>query len=342
MRDPAFWWRGASWQARLLAPVAAIYGAVAARRMTRDGAAAGVPVICVGNFHTGGAGKTPAAILVARLLMAEGERPAFLSRGYGGSLPGPLEVDPSRHDAADVGDEPLLLSRVAPAIVARDRVAGARLACARGASVIIMDDGFQSPSLRKDLSLIVIDSRRGVGNGRVFPAGPLRAPLPVQLARTSAMLVIDEPRGESGEGVAPLITGATFPVWRARFKPQEKSHEALRGARVLAFAGIGDPARFFATLRAHGADVVATEIFPDHHPYTVDEMRGLIERGRRDGLRLVTTEKDAVRLPQPLRSSTDAAVFAFAVDLEPDDRPDVTGFLREELARARRSLNRAN
>lgn len=341
MRDPAFWWRGASWQARLLAPVAAVYGAVAAWRMARSGVVAGVPVICIGNFHTGGAGKTPAAILVAHLLMADGERPVFLSRGYGGAHAGPLEVDPSRHGAADVGDEPLLLSRLAPAIVARDRVAGARLACARGASVIIMDDGFQSPALRKDISLIVIDSRRGVGNGKVFPAGPLRAPLPLQLARTGAMLVIDEPRDEGRNNIGPLIAGVPFPVWYARFKPQENSCAAVRGARVLAFAGIGDPTRFFATLRAHGAAVVATEIFPDHHPYTDADMQRLIERGRRDGLRLVTTEKDAVRLPPQLLSAADSAIHVFAVDLEPDDTPDLARFLREGLARARRSLSGA-
>lgn len=347
MREPSFWWREASWQAVLLAPVAAIYGAVAAWRMRGAGAAAGVPVICVGNFHTGGAGKTPTAMLVARLLAAAGERPVFLTRGYGGTLAGPVRVDPSRHGAADVGDEPLLLQRVAPVIVSRDRVAGARAAREAGASIIVMDDGFQNPALRKDLSLIVIDAARGVGNGRVLPAGPLRAPLAAQLARTDAVIEIDAPRadgkadGGADRNATPrangFAAGSTFPRWRARFRARE-GHEGARGRRVLAFAGIGDPERFFATLRAHGVDVAATESFPDHHPFSADDLERLSARAAREGLTLVTTEKDRVRLASPPGlAGRAAAIEAFAVTLEVDDEAGLARFLMDAVARARTS-----
>src|SRR5262245_48992778 len=190
MRDPAFWWRPAGVAAALLSPIGAIYGVVAGARMTRPGRRAGVPVICIGNLTLGGAGKTPAAICAAQILIDAGHKPFVLSRGYGGTLEGPVQVDPKRHPAAEVGDEPLLLARAAPTVVARDRVAGAEAARAAGAGSIVMDDGFQSPNLHKDLSVLVVDGRRGIGNARVFPAGPLRAPLDAQLRRAGAMLVI--------------------------------------------------------------------------------------------------------------------------------------------------------
>src|SRR6266849_1029797 len=183
MREPSFWWREPAAGALvpiLLAPLAAAYGAVAAARLVRPGNSAGVPVLCVGNLTVGGAGKTPTALALARMLAAAGRRPIFLSRGYGGTLAGPVHVDPKRHRAADVGDEPLLLARSAPTVVARDRVAGAAMAHATGAGSIVMDDRFQSPNLHKDLSILVVDGRRGVGNAQVFPAGPLRAPLDAQ------------------------------------------------------------------------------------------------------------------------------------------------------------------
>ncbi|HWL04116.1 MAG TPA: tetraacyldisaccharide 4'-kinase, partial [Xanthobacteraceae bacterium] len=189
MRPPAFWTRRPGLAAGLLSPIAALYDRIATRRMTRAGAALSVPVICIGNPTLGGAGKTPTAIAVAQLLTAAGERPVLLSRGYGGRLAGPVRVDPARHLAADVGDEPLLLARAAPVVVARDRVAGAHLALSAGASVMVMDDGFQNPSLHKDFSILVVDGGSGIGNGRVFPAGPLRASLDAQLARAQALLV---------------------------------------------------------------------------------------------------------------------------------------------------------
>ncbi|MGC1694090.1 MAG: tetraacyldisaccharide 4'-kinase, partial [Pseudolabrys sp.] len=192
MREPAFWWRKPGLLSGLLAPAAACYGAIAARRMAKAGAHAAVPVLCVGNFTHGGAGKTPTALWLAKMLEYAGEKPFCLSRGYGGSIAGPQRVDPKLDGAAQVGDEALLLARVAPTIIAHDRVAGAEAARTGGASIIVMDDGLQNPSLAKDFTLAVVDGRRGIGNGRVFPAGPLRAPLATQLARTGALLVIGD------------------------------------------------------------------------------------------------------------------------------------------------------
>ena len=275
-------------------PLAALYGSIAARRMMRPGADAGVPVICVGNYHTGGAGKTPTVLALVEMLRALGETPFVLSRGYGGSLPGPLRVDAARHAAAEVGDEPLMMAAHAPVVIARDRVAGARLARGEGAGVIVMDDGFQNPALRKDLSLIVVGAARGLGNGRVFPAGPLRAPLAPQLARTDALLVIGE--GDAAADLECALAARGAPVFHARVTPDAKTVAALVGKRVLAFAGIGDPGRFFDTLRAQGIEVAAERTFPDHHRFTKDEISALRAAAARDGLALVTTEKDFARL----------------------------------------------
>src|SRR5882757_8080196 len=190
MREPGFWHRPSSWTSLLLRPLAALYGAVAAGRMQRPGVDAGVPVLCVGNYHVGGAGKTPTVLALAKLLRELGERPVVLSRGYGGKLRGPIKVEGERHVAADVGDEPLMLAQALSVVIARDRAEGVALAKSQGASVILMDDGFQNPAIVKDASLIVIDGDRGLGNGLVIPAGPLRAPLPPQLARTDALVIV--------------------------------------------------------------------------------------------------------------------------------------------------------
>jgi tetraacyldisaccharide 4'-kinase len=289
MKAPAFWWNEPGAAAALLSPLAALYGGIAARRLTLPGARAGVPVICVGNPTVGGAGKTPTAMMIARLLIAAGERPTFLTRGYGGRLAGPVMVE-AGHSAIQVGDEPLLLARVAPTIVAHNRVAGARLARDKGASVIVMDDGFQNPALAKDFSLLVIDGRRRIGNGRVIPAGPLRAPLGPQLARANAILVIGEAAGS-----LPL-NGAAVPVFHGVLEPDAAAVKSLAGAQVLAFAGIGDPEKFFATLRAAGIDAAQRRGFPDHHRYNDKEAAKLIADADRAGLTLLTTEKDFARM----------------------------------------------
>ena len=304
MREPAFWWRDAGPLAALLAPLGALYGAVAASRLRRKGRHAGVPVICIGNPTLGGSGKTPAAIAVARMLQAQGARPAFLTRGYGGQLAGPVVVTPT-HTAAEVGDEPLLLARVAPTIVARDRVAGAQTAAAAGADVIVMDDGFQNPALAKDFSLLVIDGRRGIGNGKVFPAGPLRAPLAAQLTRAQALLVVGD-AGPSTQDVIATAKARTLPTLTGRLVPDPAAVAALAGRRALAFAGIGDPDKFFATLRDAGIAVTATRGFADHHVFTAAEAAALIARADADQLALVTTEKDLARM------AGDAALLALA------------------------------
>ncbi len=296
MRAPAFWWTprpGLS--AWVLAPISWIWGYVAGRRMARHGETIAAPVICVGNFVVGGAGKTPVALAIAEILQGRGLKPAFLSRGHGGSLgASPVLVDASRHGAADVGDEPLLLARRASTFVARDRVAGARAAAAAGAEAIIMDDGLQNPSLAKRLTVAVVDADVGVGNGRCLPAGPLRAPLTAQWARVDAVVLVGE--GSAGDTVALSAAAYGKPVFRARLAPDPGVAVGLVGRKVLAFAGIGRPGKFFSTLVEIGADIVARFPFPDHHAYTRRDIDALVARARELEAIPVTTEKDAARI----------------------------------------------
>jgi tetraacyldisaccharide 4'-kinase len=334
MREPRFWHGPPSWKSHLLRPLAALYGAVAARRLHMKGFDAGIPVLCVGNYHVGGAGKTPTVLALAKLLRALGETPVVLSRGYGGRLGGPVMVDPSRHAAGDVGDEPLMMSQEVPVAVARDRIDGVALAKSRRASVILMDDGFQNPSVAKDASLIVIDSERGLGNGQVLPAGPLRAPLKPQVARTDALVVVGD--GGASAGVAAAVAAKGGQVFVARLKPDETSLAALRGKRLLAFAGIGDPARFFRTLRTCGLDVVRERAFADHHVFSESDLDALQADARADQLTLVTTEKDFARLrggAEPPAFGSEIA--ALAVTLEFADAAAMRKFLAETLFKAR-------
>jgi tetraacyldisaccharide 4'-kinase len=335
MREPAFWHRPSSLLSQLLAPIGALYGAIVARRLMRTGLRAGVPVICVGNYHVGGAGKTPTVLALAGTLRTLGETPVVLSRGHGGRLEGPLQVDPRHHTAADVGDEPLMTAESLPVMVSRQRAAGLAPARALGASVIVMDDGFQNPTVAKDISLIVIDGDRALGNGRVLPAGPLRAPLAPQLARTDALVIVGE--GTAADGVATAVRTQGGLVLRAKLKPNENSVVELRGRRVYAFAGIGDPQRFFRSLRACGIEVAGERVFADHHPFSQGEVAELRAAAKQGGLTLVTTEKDMARL----RSTDGLAAFArtvvaFAGTLCFDDEPSLQSFLTERLVRARR------
>jgi tetraacyldisaccharide 4'-kinase len=328
MRDPAFWWTGPSAAAALLAPAAACYGAIAARRMARPGCKAAVPVICVGNFTVGGAGKTPAAMALARVLLQWGRRPFFLSRGYGGRVAGPVRIDEGPWTAAEVGDEPLLLAGVAPAIVARARPAGVAAAVAGGADTIIMDDGLQNPSVQKDLALAVVDGRRGIGNGRIFPAGPLRAPLAAQLDHIGAVLVV----GAASPAAEPAIAAAQkrgLPVFCGDVKPAPEAVAALAGKPVLAFAGIADPGKFFATLEGHGIPAAIRRPFPDHHPYAANEMVELVACAERNGLTLVTTEKDMARLRgDPAAAELAARTAVLPVTLRFSDMARVEEMLR--------------
>ena len=334
MREPAFWHRPRSLKSHLLRPLAALYGTITALRLQRKGFDAGVPVLCVGNYHLGGAGKTPTVLALANILSELGERPVVLSRGYGGERRGPVLVDPGRHSAQEVGDEPLMLAAHLPVVVARDRVDGVALAKSRLASVILMDDGFQNPALVKDCSLIVIDSERGIGNGLVFPAGPLRAPLPAQLARTDALVVIGA--GAAAKDVAAAVAAPGKPVLAAHLEPDPAAVTQLRGQRVLAFAGIGDPGRFFRTLQASGIEVAQQKAFADHHRFSLGEIAALVADAKRDGLIPVTTEKDLVRLRGDAQLSALAReIVPFPVALQFDDAERLRKFLADRLFRAR-------
>lgn len=295
MRAPGFWWRprpGAL--ARLLQPVGWLYGAITLRRMRRSGVQAGLPVICVGNFVAGGAGKTPTGIAIATLLLQRGETPFMLTRGYGGTLSGPIEVDPISHLASEVGDEALLLARQARTIVARERPAGAALAKALGASVIVMDDGLQNPSLAKHLRLAVVDGASGVGNGLCLPAGPLRAPLEGQFGSTDAVIVIGA--GEAGMAVAKRARERGLAVLMAQLEPPPEVVARLGGQAVMAVSGIGRPEKFVATLSAAKARIVAERAFGDHHAYVASDVSALIVEAKTRNCLIATTEKDMTKL----------------------------------------------
>jgi tetraacyldisaccharide 4'-kinase len=297
MRAPEFWARD-TLPGRLLSPLGEAYGLAGRlrRRLARPARAA-VPVICVGNLVAGGAGKTPVAMALASQLSARGRQPHLLTRGYGGRLPGPLRVDPARHDAAAVGDEALLLAEVAPTWCARDRVAGARAAMAAGADLLIMDDGLQSPWLHQDLALLVVDGAFGFGNGRLLPAGPLREPLAAGLARATAVVQL----GDDEIGLDRLLPHR-LPRLHARLGAGPDAPD-LRDRRVVAFAGIGRPQKFFRSLADAGALLLGRHAFADHHRYRRREVEALLaEAAAKDAL-CVTTAKDRVRLPADLRSS---------------------------------------
>jgi tetraacyldisaccharide 4'-kinase len=330
LRAPGFWaQRSPNWLALGLAPFGALYGAFTIRRMARPGLRVGVPVICVGNFVAGGAGKTPAAIAIAELLGEMGERAAFLSRGYGGAAgSGAIAVDPDIHRAQDVGDEPLLLARVAPCFVARDRRIAARAAITAGASVLVLDDGLQNPTLAKDASLAIIDGGAGFGNGLCLPAGPLRAAPAMQLPFISAVVFVD---GVSDASVAAHDAVSTKMILNARLEPDPAVAANLRDQNVLAFAGIGRPEKFFATLKALGARVVVAHAFADHQLYRPEQLAALLAEAASLGLTPVTTQKDIVRL-----SPAEAAkVVALPVALRFDDPRHAIALLSETLARRR-------
>lgn len=306
MRAPDFWWPSTpTFAARCLQPVGAVYGTITSRRMRLAGAVPARPVICVGNFTAGGAGKTPTAIALARRLTTLGHSVAFLTRGYGGRQRGPLLLghdDPHGDTAAeythvDVGDEPLLLARHAPVMVARDRRAGLDALLAEGGvrpDAVIMDDGLQNPSIARTLNFAVVDAQTGIGNGLCIPAGPLRAPLAQQLPHVDALIVIGS--GAAGRRVAAAAAALGKPVFGARLEADADAARLVRGRRVLAFAGIGRPDKFFATLEELDAEIVQRKAFPDHAPFTPAQIAALEDDALRNDLLPVTTEKDAVRL----------------------------------------------
>ena len=327
---PKFWYGQGRGAARflplLLSPASWIYAAVQRQRfdmyypvpMAR-------PVVCVGNIVAGGAGKTPVTLALADLLQREGFNPHLLSRGYGGSEEGPLQVSPDRDTAEDVGDEALMLVNAAPTWVSKNRALGVQAAIDTGATVIIMDDGFQNPTFFKDVSVLVIDAASGFGNGRVIPAGPLREPFESAISRCEAVVLL----GDDTRGIAEMIgkERAELPIFKARLAPAPDAPD-LAGKQVYAFAGIGRPEKFRDTLVACGAEVTGWAEFPDHYPYTEEDLREMLSSAREKQTPVYTTAKDHVRLPLALR----AEILPFPVSLIWEDEGAVAAFMTGRLA----------
>ena len=313
MQPPRFWYRPPGFRSTLLSPLGAIYAAGTARRLAKGSPLKlDVPVVCVGNINAGGTGKTPTVIALAQRLQEMGHTPHIVSRGYGGSVTSAVQVNERTHRAADVGDEPLLLAAFAPTWVSPDRSQGAKLAVQSGADAIILDDGFQNPALHKDLAIVVVDASRGFGNGKVLPAGPLREPIETGLSRADLLLSIGPKKAQShfvqtwGRPPCPHLQGHLTPL---------QTGMDWQGSRVLAFAGIGHPQKFFATVQELGAELVKSEALEDHQPLSQALMTRLESEARLLGAQLVTTEKDATRLPDEFR----AKVLAVPVRLEIED-----------------------
>ena len=291
MKTPTFW-TSPSFISQLLAPLGKLYALATSLRI-KFGHTQKVnrPVICIGNITAGGTGKTPVAVSFAKLLQQMGKNPFFVSRGYGGKLKG-IMVDKTRHTAAEVGDEPLLLARQAPVIVNPDRFAGAQKALQSGAEIILMDDGFQNPGLHKDLSFLVFDGNIGIGNGLCIPAGPLRESLASGLKRAQAIIIL----GEDRHNLAAKIKD--FPLFKGRVvakKPEINNNE------IIAFAGIGRPEKFYTSLRELGFKLLKTVDFPDHHQYTMTELKKLINEAQKKDAVLFTTAKDFVKIPPQIQ-----------------------------------------
>jgi tetraacyldisaccharide 4'-kinase len=344
MREPGFWHdprSNISLTSRLLTPLAYLWGAAGRiKRYFAHPEQAAVPIICIGNLTAGGTGKTPLALTLAERLIAAGEQVHFLTRGYGGKEHGPLQVDPARDTAAHVGDEPLLLAALAPTWVSIDRAEGAAAAARAGASLIIMDDGFQNPSLNKNFSLLVVDAQAGLGNGRLIPAGPMRERVADALKRSHAVMIVG--RGHAADGLAARASNTGLPVFRCILRA--KGAPDLDNVPVLAYSGIGRPAKFHATLRELHADLVGIENFADHHMYSESDARKLLVRAQDLKARLVTTEKDHVRLIGAAEGSARARLRAASQTVPIraliDNLSGLEALVRDAIALARHPARR--
>lgn len=323
MRAPKFWDRPSSWQALLLAPIGHLYAMGTSRRLAKGGSLRlGIPVVCIGNINAGGTGKTPTVIAVVERLRDLFHTPHIVSRGYGGTLDGPVRVDPAIHTADQVGDEPLLLAAFAEVWISKNRARGGQAAQDAGASVIVLDDGHQNPALHKDLSIVVVDAKHGFGNGRCLPAGPLREPVEKGLARADLLLSIGPKVAQNTfQNAQPDIS---VPHLRAILEPLKTGMD-WANSRAFAFAGIGHPEKFFATLRALGVDVVHTEPLDDHQKLSNNLLARFETDARAKNAQMVTTEKDAVRLPAAFRSK----VITLPVRLEFEDEALLQSALKQ-------------
>lgn len=332
---PPFWWKDLAWQSFLLWPVSYVYGRLAERRMVQEHSyAANVPVICVGNFIAGGAGKTPTTEIIAKYARKKGYRPGILTRGHGGAITATTIVNPERHNAHDVGDEALLHAAHNMTVVSADRPTGAKLLEEQGCDVIIMDDGFQNPSLYKDYRLVVVDAKRGLGNGFTIPAGPMRMPLKAQLMHADAILITG--KGKKGNKAIRQAARAGKPVFTSSLRVIGKTK--FKKMNVFAFAGIADSSKFFDTLAEIGANVSDSAEFGDHHVYSREDCEDILDRAKKQELTVVTTTKDHVRLqsmgeaPQRLADET----IPVPVELVPEE-PDM---LERILSKAFESAQR--
>ena len=275
-----------------LSPIGALYALATSLRLKfKKPYNAEVPVICVGNISAGGVGKTPVSVAIAEILIEQGKHPFFISRGYGGKLSGVL-VDKAKHTAEDVGDEPLILASVAPCVVCHNRAKAAQIAVKNGADILIMDDGFQNPSLKKDVSFLVFNGEMGIGNGKIIPAGPLRETFKSGLKRANAVILI-------GEDKHHLLSQIDKPVFHVSVKEEKPLHT---NSAVLAFAGIGYPQKFYDSLEKCGLTVANSYDFPDHHFYQKDELKKIIKKASKKGLPIYTTSKDFVKIPPQMQS----------------------------------------
>lgn len=323
MKAPQFWNHGEnSIYAVCLSPFASLYNAITTRRANKPASfKAAMPVLCVGNLIMGGAGKTPAAISLAQLLIDAGKRPVFLSRGYGGKLSGPVMVEDQ--PAYDVGDEPRLLRQIAPVCISADRVAGAKLCMEQDADIIIMDDGFQNPHLHKDVSLLVIDGAFGHGNEKTFPAGPLRETLKNGLKRANGVILIGEDKTGTIQHIQQITP--TLPILQAFIKPSDTPD--IQGQKLVAFAGIARPEKFFETVKDLGGIITAQKSFPDHHSFSDAELDTLQILADTNDARLITTEKDWVRLPEEMRKNVDVIKITLAWDAPDMVKPVLSSLL---------------
>jgi len=333
LETPSWWYRDRGVVASALSPIGALYGRIAEARAARVMPyRSRLPVICIGNFTAGGGGKTPTAIAVARLLKELGTKPCFLTRGYGGASKVETFVSKGM-SAAEAGDEPLLLAEHAPTMISVDRVVGAKAIEHTDATVIVMDDGFQNPSLVKDLSVIVVDAASGIGNGLMIPAGPLRAPLEVQIARADALMVIGS--GDKATALVDAFRARAKPVLKARIAPVQDARW-LGVLPVIGFAGIARPEKFFATLKANGARIIDERSYPDHYRYRARQARSLLRDARVFFDDPATTEKDWVRLPDEAGTPQAELKFRsrpFPIAIEFDNGAAVKDLLTRTLAK---------